>query len=590
MKERLAVYKFPSVTEWSSRHLGVVTRAPPRAELPPRALLIWRERPDLQSAFDLKTSKGRAELFWWCLVHGFRQLGWRFDSVLDEGFQTANQPVPYLPRTGFTPVTWLARALYRLHRKEKVDLQKADMQFDALAYFFAQGLTCANLGALLDPSEAEALKALDPGSGLPMICRLIWHAAPEVRTRFDACDAGPFEAWCRSEGAREYPILAHPLVGLAAPPERRKRRGKVKGVNVFGHALSRLGLGEDVRMAVKSLEAAGIPYVIRNIEAVAAGQDEAPEGLRLSDDLPYDVNLFCMTAESTMGAIIAQGAGLAEGRYNIGVWHWELPEWPRAWNHAWDFVDEVWAPSRFTYEAYLHAATVPVMHMPVAVMADATEGATRADFGLPQDHFLFGFSFDGLSSFARKNPQAVLAAFHKAFPPSERNVGLVLKSIRGTADRSAWQSMADLMRADERIYVIDESLSRGRLLDLYRSFDAFVSLHRSEGFGRNIAEAMLLEKPVIVSAFSGNMDFTDENTAALVRTGLRNVRQGEYPFGAGQKWGDPDVEAAARSMRRMVMDHEWRKSLAANGAARIRQDHSPNAVARTWAGRLRELV
>jgi len=590
MKERLSVYAFSRLTEWSSRLFGVVTRAPPLAELPLRALLIWRERPDLQAAFDLKTSRGRAGLFWWCLLHGFRELGWRFDPALDGGFEMANQPLPHLPRTALPPVTWLVRALYGHHRKEKSDLRQADAQLDALAHVFAQGLTRANLGQLLDARQAEALNAPDPGSGLPMICRLVWHVAPDVRAKFATCDAGPFEAWCRSEGAREYPILAHPLIALAPPPERKMRQGRIKGVNLFGHALGRLGLGEDVRMAAKSLEKAGIPYVIRNIEAVAAGQDEGSRSLSLSDELPYDVNLFCMTAESTLAAIIAQGLALSEERYNIGVWPWELPDWPQALDHAWDFVDEVWATSRFTYEAYARAAPCPVMHMPMAVNADATEGTTRADFGLPENRFLFGFSFDGLSSFARKNPQAVIIAFRKAFPPSERNVGLVLKSIRGMAHQSAWQALADLMQGDERIHVIDESLSRGRLLDLYRSFDAFVSLHRSEGFGRNIAEAMLLGKPVIVSAYSGNMDFTDEDTAALVPTGLREVCQGEYPFGAGHTWGEPDVDAAAGLMQRMVADRKWREGLAANAVERIRHRYSVDAVAQAWAGRLHELV
>jgi glycosyltransferase involved in cell wall biosynthesis len=590
MTERLAVYAFPKLTYWYSRLFGVVTRAPALAELPPRALLIWRERPDLQGAFDLKTSKGRVGLFWWCLLHGFRELGWRFDRALDGGFAMANEALPHLPRKAFTPVTFLTRALNGHHRKGKGDLRQAGAQFDALAFAFGLELTRANLGALLDARQAEALKAPDPSSGLPMICRLIWHAAPDVRARFATCDAGPFEAWCRSAGAREYPILAHPLIALAPPPERRRHQGKIKGVNLFGHALGRLGLGEDVRMAAKSLEAAGIPYVIRNVEAVAAGQDEGASSLSLSADLPYDVNLFCMTAESTLAAIIAQGPALGEGRHNVGVWPWELPEWPKAWDHAWDFVDEVWATSRFTYEAYLRSAPVPVMHMPMAVNADATEGATRADFGLPQDRFLFGFSFDGLSSFARKNPQAVIAAFRMAFPPGERHVGLVLKSIRGMADQSTWRTLADLERGDERIHVIDESLSRGRLLDLYRSFDAFVSLHRSEGFGRNIAEAMLLAKPVIVSAYSGNMDYTDDDTAALVPTSLRQVNQGEYPFGAGQEWAEPDVDAAAGFMQRMVTDRKWREGLAANAAERIKQKYSLDAVGKVWSGRLRELV
>lgn len=132
-------------------------------------------------------------------------------------------------------------------------------------------------------------------------------------------------------------------------------------------------------------------------------------------------------------------------------------------------------------------------------------------------------------------------------------------------------------------------MSRGQLLDLYRCIDVYVSLHRSEGFGRNIAEAMLLGKPVIVTAHSGNMDFTLHDNTALVPARLRMVREGEYPFGAGQLWADPDVDIAAELMRRMVEDRTWREGLAERAQQYIARAHSPQTVGEAWARRLDEL-
>ena len=280
---------------------------------------------------------------------------------------------------------------------------------------------------------------------------------------------------------------------------------------------------------------------------------------------------------------------LFRSRYAIGMWPWELPEWPQFWQHAYGFVDEIWAASRFTYDAYCRSAPIPVRHMPMAVTVDATEGAIRSDFGLMGERFLFAFAFDGLSTFARKNPEACINAFQRAFPERNDPVGMVIKGLR--VDGSpAWDRLSAQIGDDPRITIITESLSRGKLLDLYRAIDCFVSLHRSEGFGRNIAEAMLLEKPVIVTAHSGNMDFTGPDTAALVPVRLVQLGKGDYPFGAGQMWAEADVKAAAGFMQRMRTDCAWRQGIAHAGRLRLEQFYSPYAVGNRWQEVLHSLA
>lgn len=590
MTDTLKIHAWPLLTRWMQGLSRRNPALPPNAELPARALQIWAERRDLQAAFDLKTTTGRTDMFWWCLVHGFREMGFRFDESLDSGFLVVTAPFPRLRQCSFLPLTWLMRALWASSAHRTPGLRSEEEQYNCLAHYFVHGLTEANLEAFLTKEQADVLRQPMPGDDFPRLFRLIWHCDPGLGRTFGAVPSEAFIAWCRSEeGVKAWPIIAHPLVGLAPPPRRKPRRGRVRGVNLFGHVLGRFGVGEDVRMAALALEAAAIPYVIRNVTAPAAGEEESPSGLRLADDLPHDVNLFCMTGMTTIAVAMSEGVGLHDGRHSIGVWHWELPEWPRFFDQAWEVVDEVWAPSRFTYDAYARSAHVPLYHMPVAVAADDTESAVRADFGLPSDAFLFGCAFDGLSSFARKNPLAIVEAFQRAFPAGEAHVGLVVKGIRADANMPALAALHAKIAADPRIHLFNASLTRGRLLDLYRSLDVFVSLHRSEGFGRNIAEAMLLGKPVIVSAHSGNMDFTTFQTAALVPTRLKAVQEGEYAFGAGQQWGDPDVDAAARAMERMVQDGAWRKSLARKGQKLIARDFSPEAVGAAWAKRLNEL-
>jgi glycosyltransferase involved in cell wall biosynthesis len=277
------------------------------------------------------------------------------------------------------------------------------------------------------------------------------------------------------------------------------------------------------------------------------------------------------------------GTALLEGRRNVGYWPWELPEWPEDWHHAYDLVDEIWASSRYTYEAFAKSSPKPVRHMPMAVAVDDTVGAGRRDFDLMEDRFLFVFAFDALSHYMRKNPLACVRAFRRAFPRGDEPVGLVIKAMRTSHAPIRWQALLDETQGDARITIIARTLDRGELFDLYRACDCFVSLHRSEGFGRNIAEAMMLGKPVIVTGHSGNMDFTTPGTAALVDHRPRRVGKDDYPFGEGLSWAEPDVDHAARWMRRMVADPLLRERLARQGQDLTSKTYAPEAVGAGYA-------
>ena len=525
---------------------------------------------------------------WWYLLHGYRELGLSPNEDDMALSQAVNLPMPRLARFGYTPVTWLMREVHRRTGNSFAPLQTRDGQERFLAWFFAKALVDQRLGAFLTQAQADGLReAVSDRAGLPRIMAFIWEVDEGLRKRFEGLADPALMDWCRGEGARDFPILSHPLVAIAAPWQPPARAAGRRGVNLVGHAFDRSGLGEDVRAAALSLRAAGIPFVLHDSgSAGSIANDDASLSADVASDLPFDVTMFCFTGMSMVTSVLADAEFARRGRFSIGMWPWELPEWPSFWRHAYDHVDEIWAASRFTYDAYSRSAPVPVRHLPMAVVADASDGATRADFGLPADAFLFAFAFDGLSSIGRKNPAACIAAFRAAFPDRDRAVGLVIKGLR--TDDAAWALLRAQAAGDDRIFFVTESLPRGRLLDLYRSVDALISLHRSEGFGRNIAEAMLLEKPVIVTGHSGNMDFTDHATAALVPARLVPLKDGDYPFGDGQTWAEPDVVTAARHMRRMVDDYEWQTNIARAGRRRIVELYAPDAVGQRWNDILRQ--
>ncbi|WP_448192680.1 glycosyltransferase [Azospirillum sp. sgz301742] len=555
---------------------------------------IWVARPDLRSAFDLRTPEGQQGLAWWYCIQGPAEFG--LTRVLtEEQRRFLNEADERVPAGAAIPITRLMREVWS-RRSDLQDAFPLDTPMGRGAYvvwYFTDGLSEMPLVDLVDDQQAQILLVPAPGAPeLPPILAMIWSTDATIQERFPNPLGPAFARWARAEGAERYPILKRladvtTLATVKAPVVRKGHGDRPFGINLIGYARGQFGIGEDVRMAALAMQAAGIPFSLHNVEPgreVCQG-DDSVDAL-ITDQLPYAVNLLCTTGIETARLAAVEGSALFDGRRTIGYWPWELPEWPAEWRHAYDLVDEVWASSRYTYEAYAKSSPKPVRHMPMAVTVDATAELGRRDFGLPNRRFLFVFSFDVLSSLARKNPQAGVRAFKEAFPLGDEPVGLVVKAMRATADNPVWQALLEEARADRRIKIITETLSRGAVLDLYRACDAFVSLHRAEGFGRGIAEAMLLGKPVVVTGFSGNMDFTTPGSAALVDHRLRPVSPEEYPFAGGQLWAEPDVAHAAWWMRRLVEDRWLRQRLAKQGQKLAAATYAPAAVGAGYAALL----
>lgn len=574
---------------WPRRVLRYV-RFPPGMCLPPRALMIWQERADLRARFDIKSVNGRRALLRWFLFHSYRETNMAADASEQSSLAPLQEPYPGFLQQASMPVTWLMVEIARREKKTDFDLDTADGQDALLSWIFRKGLAAYSLTSLLTEPQAAALLESPVGKdGAPRLVMWLWQAEAGLRQRFDSIDDPGLMTWLWEEGAALCPVLAHPAIGLAESA-RRPPDGRLPfGVNLVGHARGRFGIGEDVRMAAKALECVNIPFVICDLPAGDfMGTEDDSVAHHISEDFPYSITMFCTTGMETLRAVAQIGSEVINRRFAVGFWPWELPEWPRYLRHSYDKVDEVWASSAYTYHAFARSSPVPVRQVPMAVCVDESESLTRSDFALPEDRFLFAFAYDGLSHAARKNPEACLRAFDLAFPHGNEPVGLVIKGLR--ADGSpAWEALKARAKNDPRLFLVTESLARARLLDLYRSIDCFVSLHRAEGFGRNIAECMALGKPVITTAHSGNMDFTDHSTAALVTVEMKPLLPGDYPHGAGQIWAEPDVEVAARQMNKMLLDKSWRESIAESGRKRIQSMYSPDVVGKKWASILRSI-
>jgi len=277
------------------------------------------------------------------------------------------------------------------------------------------------------------------------------------------------------------------------------------------------------------------------------------------------------------------GAGLSNyyRTFNIGYWAWELESLPADWIAALAFLDAVMVPSQFCKDAVLRGTDKPVCVVPHPVREDAV--GPRKSAGR---EFTVLSIFNFGSSFARKNPLAAVAAFRTAFgdDPTAR---LILKTSAGHRYPHELARLQQAAGSGGNIEIVDAVLSESEIGTLYRRADAFLSLHRSEGFGLPIADAMMRECPVIATGWSGNADFCTPETALLVPSQLVPFADDDRAYAnvRGGRWAEPDIAAAAEHLRMLRAHPERGHAL----AARARQRLAAHIASHDYASALRAL-
>ncbi len=357
----------------------------------------------------------------------------------------------------------------------------------------------------------------------------------------------------------------------------RKSCAKPFGINYAGYLKAGFGLGAAARGYVEALRNTGYPVLeIDAGELLPGGEHRSGT---LSMDLAkarrlHRVNIVHINPDLLFTFRNRAGSGFFRDRYTIGIWAWETPVFPDRWHDRFNLVDEVWAGGSFMARGISMASPVPVLVVPHAVRACGSPDRKR--FGLDPGEFIFLYSFDFNSTYTRKNPLGALEAFRKAFSRDEP-ARLVIKSLHGSENPS---HMSALEKAAEglRVTFIDRSLTSGDNSDLTASCDVFVSLHRAEGFGLGIAEAMALGKPVIATGYSGNMDFMDVGNSLPVRFRLEELKETDPPYEKGSLWATPDTEDAAAKMRLLFSDRELAVRLGAVAKEHMERFFSPEAV------------
>jgi len=429
---------------------------------------------------------------------------------------------------------------------------------------------------------------------------LQWHFG-----RVGTVDMAHFREWVANHGLDEAgapqplrqaiaatPWWSAPTGVSVAPPSALH-----DGVVLAGYLRAESGVGEAARLAHESLLAAGIEtrtVVLGRTPSRQAHHFDPPGGVKGSETGPVGsiadrrINLIWVNADQLPGFASTAGPALFEGRYNIGFWAWETERLPGVLAQSASMLDEVWVPSPYVADAVRPVVEIPVHVFPHPIVAPPVDTSyDLAELGVPPG-FRFLFTYDYLSSFARKNPLGVLSAFTAAFEPGEGPV-LVLKSVNGHL-RTAEQErllLAAMGRPD--VVIVDGYLAAGERGALIASCDCFVSLHRSEGFGLGLGEAMALGKAVIATNYSGNLAFMDARTAMLVPATRRVVGPDAEPYLATDHWADPDLDAAAQAMRTLAADPSAAAALGRRAQVTVLGEHGMKPAARFVDRRVGEI-
>lgn len=368
-----------------------------------------------------------------------------------------------------------------------------------------------------------------------------------------------------------------------APRCNRRRYG----VNLFGFLSTPSGLGQAARGCQAALIGAGCPLLTTDVPpwTLTDAQRIPPQ-----PEQRYRINLIQQNADMMPLFTRAYGEEVLHGAYNIGFWFWELPSARSDWHPYYEYVDEVWVASEFCRRSFSCLTRLPVVRMPLVIEGLEKQVAhDRAHFGLPDSTFLFGYVFDVNSYVQRKNPLALIEAFRREFGAST-DVLLVLKQSHGGGPRNADANFIEsAITGALNIKVLDSQFTDAEIASFHNVLDCFVSPHRSEGFGLNLAESMYLNKPVIATGYSGNVDFMDDRNSYLIDYRLVSIAETTGPYMKGAVWADPNIEHLGHLMRRVFEDAGEREKKAAAAACTIRRQFSSREAGRRMEERFREL-
>ncbi len=450
--------------------------------------------------------------------------------------------------------------------------------------------------ASLDPACCRRVPAAagDATRGAVQYVLHAIRAEPHFRTARSAALAyAAHELALAPIAGRVVDAATQTCAAVSAQPRIREVTEPTLPLNIYGDFLATTGLMEAGRRLTSLLLETTLD--IRTLRITTPGPTHSDLRVGPAFRTPADAPHF--DADSLWLANINEFTNISDANLRpsghrgriIALWFWELPALPARFAEQIARVDEIWVASTFVQTTLRWYTTKPVHVVPLPIYTQLPVIFSRRDFDLPETSVVYFFNMDAHSNISRKNPFGLIRAFGRAFDANERqeHARLVIKC----SNLPAYPAFdAALHQAVDNVngVVIRDELSRSEMNALLASIDVYVSLHRSEGFGLGMAEAMAHGKPVVATAYSGNVDFTRPGSSCLVGYQLRMITdldhewwpegaQVAYPPGFSY-WAEPDLDAATSWLRLLFDQPRLRRRIGLAGAREIDRRYSSTAT------------
>ncbi len=342
-----------------------------------------------------------------------------------------------------------------------------------------------------------------------------------------------------------------------SPPYGTKQRS-VPAVHVIGPLGVTSGLGKAARLTAEVFMAAGYSTLCTSIDVLKrSDQVSLPTSLHHVEEGGIEkphVDIICMNPDQ-MKYCATRGISVGcENAYMITRWDWEMEEPPKEAKELLGEIDELWVLSDFERRSFSKVApSTPIYLFPYPLHNKGEPLFGRESMGIPQG-FIFLNVFDAFSNVSRKNPDGLIEAFTRAFKPGEGPI--LLMKINNADKSSCLARLRQLARGRDDIkFIVNEVYTDERMDSLIAAADCYISLHRSEGFGLPLADAMSRGKTVIATGYSGNLDFMNDANSYLVPWQYTELLRDDRPYPTGARWAEPDLNVAAEIMR-YVFEHQ----------------------------------
>ena len=429
---------------------------------------------------------------------------------------------------------------------------------------------------------------------------------PDLQQRFPDVEAVAYRSWATING-RESDVVPELLPAADLEPRAADNSGPTAGatvrtrrdgLNIVGLLRAELGVGEAARQLLRAVNASGLDHAVLVDEATVHRQ--ALSGPSGSDDPEFAVTVVARNADALPVVLQRLGLESADTPYTVGLWFWEVERFPDRLRGGLDAVDEVWVATEHVRDAIASATAKPVRLIPLPLplpVATRTDDVASVAFGRDvRDRFVVMFSFDYASVAERKNPWGVVDAYIRAFPregaalPDGRVPLLMVKSISEDHFAMERKRLVNAIGTRRDIVLREGFLDADVNRSLLAGADCYVSLHRAEGWGLTLAEAMVAGVPCVATDYSGNLSFMNDSNSWLVPCTLVPIPDTVREYAGCGRWAEPDIDAAAHAIRGIALDPDAARARALHGREDAIRLSDPSAAAEFLCARTKEIL